>query len=1500
MKDGGEAKNSDSSSKDGGVLYLRVNAKTNRQETNFPDWQRYWEEVRIGRFGSDFKKQLDTREWRPFNLAERLAEFPPQIELNTDRDYFVPSDEQQALLDALVGAERQARQLKIFCNQWQEERRESNTIIKAANECQKTLRDVVAKDFADYPDKVTMIFADINASMTEISRLKVQAYKRGSPGTANYMDYDTAVAQQNWLWMYEAAEATHLMRGAEKDAVVLLERQQAECAELRAFHQGHQEFTFWLRRFEDKMRTVEAVGYELSDLEKRVALVNSLNSEVFDDLKRTWGNLSLRAQLPANYDALKDLIITTYSTVDQAVIARARRGEKTESSFASRERRDGGGNRTGCYICGASEKDFHRWATCPHYNPKFTVEQNAAYFARKAPAQQKTGGEQTEKVEVQNVCTYLNLGEDHEDARSLLGQTLHQEKSCVTLATEHSLQAGVRAHEIDFVLDTATETGASNSKGRELLEDLQTEHAALIGVGGHRVHVKEVGINLFGRSRVVDNRGAYNLVSQAECKTDWQIVNPSEDHIFLQGWEGKGKEHLRWDFYRNEERYKDKLLHCTLPKQNFRVFMSTFHAMTLYKPEDQPDNSTLTQEERESIEYVEGVHLDLAHASPQALIRTVAAELVNDVPYHMRMGISVADIELWAKHRGKWCAGCILGKMTEHNRSSSTKVQASEVGEDGAADLLFVEQAVGGKRAVYTHTDIGSKCRFLVDMQGKTEQDIKDAVRVVSGYHEMYGHKLKTLSFDRESAVVRIQNWLVEALHIRTKLKASNQKVGLAEIDIRLLKDGARATKSGVREQFGYNAPPQWNQDLCHHVNSCQNALVRTGMSKSPAELFTGRTLDGVRDLRGLHWGQPVLAKRPNVEGASDLREKAQWVVPVRCYRDGSGLVKVYVVETKKYAHRFKFAHAKPPARIMQLLSQISPSEQIGFEDEQQHGEQRGAADIDYDDVAIIDEEGFVERIEDTGGAESAVDQATLAEMYRQDVGEPMEPNPAYEQDIGEWGEHLHVSDQQEGGEQAERVGRYPVRERKPKRLEDYVYNITKCNAITYEKALKLRPESATQALNVELDNIDRKEVWHGVHEEDLSIEERGLIIDTMKNFKSKYLPTGEHEKDKVRVLARGDKQREDMLGETHGPVSRVESIFLLASIAALKEYEVVKIDFVAAYLNTKMPPEVRHRWLLLDRSVSNLLCERNPEYWLKFCRADGRVLVEMDKLLYGYKEAAHYWWETLQAMFVNAGYVKCGSDECVLTLRDGDSVTHVATTVDDCFFITSDTTAKEKLICMCRDTFKEITVEEGDSLNIIGMNFNFDRVSKTVKVQQRQYIKDLIEKLEVKKSVPTPALLNLYDVDAESPLLHDQLKFMSINSSCMYAGKRTYPEILPATTYLASKYWRATEEDLVKVMRIVEYLNHDIDDHCLRLHPSSMTVTASSDASYAEHSDGRSQTGGCVGLDGEGRGSFFIFVSSKQPMVAKSSCEAELISGSTVGDYVLWLLYMIEQLGYG
>jgi hypothetical protein len=58
------------------------------------------------------------------------------------------------------------------------------------------------------------------------------------------------------------------------------------------------------------------------------------------------------------------------------------------------------------------------------------------------------------------------------------------------------------------------------------------------------------------------------LVSQYATKHLYQVFNPNPDTFILKGWENnpdtKGK---LWYFVRNEERYKDKLLHCTVDIQ---------------------------------------------------------------------------------------------------------------------------------------------------------------------------------------------------------------------------------------------------------------------------------------------------------------------------------------------------------------------------------------------------------------------------------------------------------------------------------------------------------------------------------------------------------------------------------------------------------------------------------------------------------------------------------------------------------------------------------------------------------------------------------------------------------------------------------------------------------------------------------------------------------------------------------------------------------------------
>jgi hypothetical protein len=104
--------------------------------------------------------------------------------------------------------------------------------------------------------------------------------------------------------------------------------------------------------------------------------------------------------------------------------------------------------------------------------------------------------------------------------------------------------------------------------------------------------------------------------------------------------------------------------------------------------------------------------------------------------------------------------------------------------------------------------------------------------------------------------------------------------------------------------------------------------------------------------------------------------------------------------------------------------------------------------------------------------------------------------------------------------------------------------------------------------------------------------------------------------------------------------------------------------------------------------------------------------------------------------------------------------------------------------------------------------------------------------------------------------------------------------------------------EDMKKAIRVAEYIYGCKDTHKLLLKPKSLTLVSAADASYAEHPDGKSHSGGAVGFESD-LSCYFGFVSSKQPVVAKSAGEAELIAQNKVGDLVEWAREMLNELGY-
>ena len=151
----------------------------------------------------------------------------------------------------------------------------------------------------------------------------------------------------------------------------------------------------------------------------------------------------------------------------------------------------------------------------------------------------------------------------------------------------------------------------------------------------------------------------------------------------------------------------------------------------------------------------------------------------------------------------------------------------------------------------------------------------------------------------------------IEARGIKPILKAAGQRVCLAEVSIRLIREKARATKAGVSAMYGYIPANQFNLDLCLDTVSVLNRTTKDGYQLTSYELFTGERIDYVRDCR-CRWGELIIVKKPKGI-SSELRVTGEGAMVVRRFMNKSGVQKVFLTETRRYAYRLNFRRAKVP-----------------------------------------------------------------------------------------------------------------------------------------------------------------------------------------------------------------------------------------------------------------------------------------------------------------------------------------------------------------------------------------------------------------------------------------------------------------------------------------------------------------------------------------------------------------------------------------------------------
>jgi hypothetical protein len=210
--------------------------------------------------------------------------------------------------------------------------------------------------------------------------------------------------------------------------------------------------------------------------------------------------------------------------------------------------------------------------------------------------------------------------------------------------------------------------------------------------------------------------------------------------------------------------------------------------------------------------------------------------------------------------------------MKEHARVQSTKpLTSDEPGIVTVGDIMFIETNKSNKKPLLLHVDVFSRFTTGIPLKNRTEEVCTAAILDIKAEYQYFGHDVKQLVFDREPGIAPIESALKEK-GIDLTLKAVGQKVGLAEVSIRSVREKARATKAGVRAKYNYKPLNAWNVDLCLDSISTLNQIPNSGKSITPYEMMTGKAVDYIHNF-GVEWGEPIVVKKPK----DIIRFRSNW-----------------------------------------------------------------------------------------------------------------------------------------------------------------------------------------------------------------------------------------------------------------------------------------------------------------------------------------------------------------------------------------------------------------------------------------------------------------------------------------------------------------------------------------------------------------------------------------------------------------------------------------------
>ncbi|AQK68041.1 putative tRNA (guanine(26)-N(2))-dimethyltransferase 2 [Zea mays] len=328
-----------------------------------------------------------------------------------------------------------------------------------------------------------------------------------------------------------------------------------------------------------------------------------------------------------------------------------------------------------------------------------------------------------------------------------------------------------------------------------------------------------------------------------------------------------------------------------------------------------------------------------------------------------------------------------------------------------------------------------------------------------------------------------------------------------------------------------------------------------------------------------------------------------------------------------------------------------------------------------------------------------------------------------------------------------------------------------------------------------------------------------------------------------------------------------------LIAVAASSSWTISQMDVKNAFLNGDLQEEVyMHPPPGVDTPSGHV------------CR--------LRRALYGLKQAPRAWFERFISVITAAGFSSSEHDPALFVHVSPKGRTLLLLYVDD-MLITGDNS--EHISHVKLHLSKEFQMSDLGPLSYF-LGIEVQQTQKGFYLSQSKYIQDLLDRsgLTDTRTVATPMDIHLKLRPKDGTPLADPTRYRHIVGSLVYLTI-TRPDIAHAVHMLSQFVSTPTSVHYGHLLRVLRYLRGTRSRCLLYASDSPLQLHAYSDATWASDPVDRcSTTGYCILLGS----SPIAWKSKKQAAISRSSAEAELRALATTTAEIIWLRWLLADLG--